>query len=80
MLADKAKIGRSFGHHDLPDLLAVRRVDVDAVHAIAAEAGGAPDVAVNIRADAVMEAGVQNCTELAAIRQPAAIVLERPTR
>src|SRR5688572_6129782 len=78
MSADEAEIRRAFRHEDLPDLRAVGRVHVHPVDPFAAESSAAPDVAVNIGADAVVKSGREH-SELAPVRQALAVVLHLPT-
>ena len=55
--ATEAEIGAGLGEMDFADESGVRREDVDAVVFFGAPAGGGPDVAVHIAADAVGGAG-----------------------
>ena len=55
--AAEADVGADFRQHDLADAVAVRREDMDAVVAVADPAGAGPDIAVDVAADAVGEAG-----------------------
>src|SRR5687768_11261920 len=77
MFADEAEVRRAFRHENLPDLRAVWRVHVDAVDPFAAESSAAPDVAVDVGADAVMKSGVEH-SKLAAVRQLPAVILHVP--
>src|SRR5687768_15304024 len=75
--ADETQVGRALGHHDLTDLRAIGRIDVDPVPAVPAESGSAPDVAIDVSTDAVMKAGGQRC-ELAPVGEPVSVVLDGP--
>src|SRR5262245_38382168 len=79
LLADETQVGGTFRHDNLPDFLAVGRVDVDAVDTLAAESGCAPDIAIHVGADTVVEPGILYC-KLATIGETPAVILdsERP--
>src|SRR5262245_8717392 len=74
MFTDEAEIGCRLRHHDLSNLDAIRRVNVDAVDALASESRCTPDVAVDVCADTIVETDVLH-GKLPVVGQPAAIVL-----
>src|SRR5688500_13469389 len=77
LLADEAQVRSSLGHQHLADLRAVWRIDVDAVHAFAAKSGPTPDIAVDIRANAIVKTRIER-REFTTVGQTAAAILNIP--
>src|SRR5262245_54944905 len=75
--ADETQVGSAFGHQNLTELGAVGRIDVDAVDPFTAEAGSAPEISLDVGADAVVKARVER-RELAPLGQTGSVALDGP--